>query len=904
MNNKMNTDSLHVLLIESQPRFADTVQKILTTNSDRLFAVEWLDALQPGIERLHQGEIDVTLLDLSLVDSQGLETVASIRAQLPDMPIVVAGDLDDETIAVDVIRQGAQDYLCKEKTEPAFLIRTLQCAIARKQADRRFKKQPQAALLHHTERLKISQEINRAILTAQSPEETATIALGHLRHLISFHRASITLFDFEADQTTVLAADNIDDDNRLRPGKCMPLDAPQITTMRQGQHYVVHDLLTVPVLSDIDELLLAEGVRSTAHIPLISQNKLIGSLNLGDITANTFSEERLKVAREVADQIAIAVQQAQLLMTSQRRAQESEIMASISKTLNETLDLNRVLQLIADSARQIIPQAKGTVIHLLDEDSQVLQPVTVTETGRLYVDQSGMGMGIGKGVAGTVVKEGNLINVGDTLNDPRYLRSHQASHRSLLVVPIQSQMDIVGTITVQSSIPHAFSSADERALSTLGTQAALALQNARLFDAERQARYVAETLQAANQALTQSLDLDNVLGTLLEYIAHLVPYDSAHVMLVEENDTVTIRASRVQGYGASDMNRVRSMVFSKKHATLHPIFSDRQSVLIPDTREFPGWILQEESEYVRSWLGVPLLIGNEVIGLYAMNMAEVGFFTPTHQRMAEMLAAQAAIAVQNALLYQAEREQLRRLQESQTQLIQAEKMGALGQLVASIAHEVNNPIQAMTGCLTLTTEALDSGQSREKVDLYLGIIKSELDRVASIVRNLRDFYQPGQDEMHPVDIYDILESMLMLTGKQLQQSDILVQRQWAKSLPNVLANSSYLKQVFLNLILNAIDAMPDGGTLYIKTGMDEVLLRNDTVLSPAVYVEISDTGMGMPPEITSRLFEPFFSTKDHGSGLGLSVSYGIIEAHRGEITVSSQVGVGTTFTILLPATLS
>jgi two-component system, NtrC family, sensor kinase len=151
------------------------------------------------------------------------------------------------------------------------------------------------------------------------------------------------------------------------------------------------------------------------------------------------------------------------------------------------------------------------------------------------------------------------------------------------------------------------------------------------------------------------------------------------------------------------------------------------------------------------------------------------------------------------------------------------------------------------------------------------------------------------------DVQVVLDGVLELAGKQLQHSHIAVEREWATGLPLIQANVDHLKQVFLNLVLNAIDAMSaqGKGTLRLRTGLDQMQSRDNRPL-PAVRIEIGDTGPGIPPESLSRVFEPFMTTKAEGTGLGLSISYGIIEAHGGQITATSQVGVGTTFTILLP----
>jgi two-component system NtrC family sensor kinase len=172
---------------------------------------------------------------------------------------------------------------------------------------------------------------------------------------------------------------------------------------------------------------------------------------------------------------------------------------------------------------------------------------------------------------------------------------------------------------------------------------------------------------------------------------------------------------------------------------------------------------------------------------------------------------------------------------------------------------------------------------------------------ASQSDSLDDFYRSGPTELQPVDLHAILDSVLQLANKKLQHARIKVERDLAEILPPIQANSDHLKQVFLNLTLNAVDAMQEqGGTLRVCTALDQTQ-RQFGSPQPLVRIEFSDTGTGMSPEALSRLFEPLFSTKGHeGSGLGLFTSYHIIEAHQGQITATSQEGAGTTLTILLP----
>lgn len=283
------------------------------------------------------------------------------------------------------------------------------------------------------------------------------------------------------------------------------------------------------------------------------------------------------------------------------------------------------------------------------------------------------------------------------------------------------------------------------------------------------------------------------------------------------------------------------------------------------------------------------------------------------QRVEERTAELKQIAQENARLYQTQREQYRRLQQSQDQLVQVEKMAALGRLVGSIAHEINNPLQSVQGFLSLLAEELNGRRRREKIVSYLQIAVSEMERISDIVRRMRDFYRPVQSEpaeafedfyriIHTEwhDLHITLESVLQLANKKLQNHNITVQKQLSPDLPKIQVNPDHLKQVLLNLTLNAIDAMKEGGgSLTIQTEPDQARLWGADP-QPVVRLEFSDTGRGMSAAVQERLFEPLFTTKEYGTGFGLFTTYKIIEAHHGQISVTSTEGKGSTFTILLP----
>jgi PAS domain S-box-containing protein len=234
--------------------------------------------------------------------------------------------------------------------------------------------------------------------------------------------------------------------------------------------------------------------------------------------------------------------------------------------------------------------------------------------------------------------------------------------------------------------------------------------------------------------------------------------------------------------------------------------------------------------------------------------------------------------------------------ELEKQLFESEKLAATGRLAASIAHEINNPLEAIKNSLyLLSTKFKGSDDDRR----FLEIANRETDRVSGIIQQMLGFYRPSVS-LAPVSVNLILEDILSLMEKQLQKRRINVRRELASNLPMVMGHGDQLKQVFLNMVLNNQDAMPRGGTLSIRTSVgEEENAAGDT--SRMVTIEFSDTGTGIAPEVMPHIFEPFFTTKaEKGTGLGLWVSFGIIESHNGHISVKSAPGEGVTFTISLP----
>jgi len=253
-----------------------------------------------------------------------------------------------------------------------------------------------------------------------------------------------------------------------------------------------------------------------------------------------------------------------------------------------------------------------------------------------------------------------------------------------------------------------------------------------------------------------------------------------------------------------------------------------------------------------------------------------------------LLAEAAAAEAERAKAAELEKA-YRELQQLQDQLIQAEKMASLGKLAAGVAHEINNPL---TGILTFAHLLLKKTPEDDPQREDLEVIVTEATRCKRIVQGLLDFARQRDPEKSLADINKIIEDSLSLVENQASFQNIEIIKELDSDLPKIMVDVNQIQQVFMNIILNAAEAMPDGGYLTIST----------QVVDRSIEIKFIDTGCGIPQENIGRLFDPFFTTKEpgKGTGLGLAVSHGIVTRHQGRIEVESQVGKGTTFTVKLP----
>jgi two-component system NtrC family sensor kinase len=421
------------------------------------------------------------------------------------------------------------------------------------------------------------------------------------------------------------------------------------------------------------------------------------------------------------------------------------------------------------------------------------------------------------------------------------------------------------------------------------------------------------TLLAVSAALLVTHDIEAIMGLIVQRAVQLFPGANGALLFLAEEETGALKL-RAASSGAPGDLLVQPGYGPAGRAFLSP----RAMLLVGPEFELA---LEELDAAQIDWLErllqpwppvgallAPLRIETQRIGalvLYGSTHAHM--FIPRDLPFVQALADLAAVAIaettqrERARLLQRNLTQSQslhaetqaRLDTAQAQLLQSAKLAAVGELAASVAHEINNPLYAARNSLYLVEHDLPPGAPQRQ---FLEIAQGELGRIARIITRMRDFYRPTRAELEPTAINDVLMATVDLVQTHLRHGQVAVAINLADDLPEMTAHTDQIRQVFLNLMLNACDAMPNGGTLRITS---HARIAGDD--RPAeIIVQIADTGVGIAPEHRTHLFEPFYTTKAQGTGLGLAISAHIITQHSGQIEVASELGVGTTFTVRLP----
>jgi signal transduction histidine kinase len=293
----------------------------------------------------------------------------------------------------------------------------------------------------------------------------------------------------------------------------------------------------------------------------------------------------------------------------------------------------------------------------------------------------------------------------------------------------------------------------------------------------------------------------------------------------------------------------------------------------------------------KSEMAVPILAGDQLLGVLDVQQAQTTNFTPRDLQLVGIVADQLAASLQKAELYETLQISLKQEKAVRNQLIQNERLAVMGRLLASVSHELNNPLQAIQNALFLLKE--EKGMSAQGYN-DLEIVIAESERMASLIERLRDTYRPPQaEDLQPTHLNSIIADVYALTATHLRKNNVTFEFQPDEELPVIMALSDQIRQVALNLLMNGVEAMQNGGKLTVRTQY-----LNET---NEIMMSVCDTGMGISPAILPYIFDPFVTNKKRGTGIGLTISHDIVLKHRGRLIAENNVITsGATFKVWLP----
>ena len=659
--------------------------------------------------------------------------------------------------------------------------------------------------------------------------------------------------------------------------------------LQAGHVIFVEDKLNSPYVD------LQVAKQTPAHsllgIPLIVGEHKLGAALIAFNTPHHFSAEEIKQAQQTGNQIALVLWDAQQDAELQQRLRESTELSKIAQALSETerVGLGTVLQLIVNSAKELIPATEQAVIHLLDEEQQILTAEAVIGYDQNATSWKTIKIRLNEGVAGQVIVNGTTINIADVENDERYVTyGEPPKYRSLMVAPVQINGKRLGTISVQSNLFSAFKEAESELLSALGAQAAIAIENAHLLENTQLALKESNALYSINQKLVASLDSQQLLQDVVELLQQNFSYHHVQVYVVESGTgELTLRA----GSG-----EIGEKLKEKKHrlrageGIVGYTAETKTSFFTNDVDQVHFFVRNPLLPNTKSELAMPVKIGGHILGVLDIQQIPPRTFGQRDIQLVSAAADQLALALQKANLYADLQTSLQTEKAMRDQLVQNERLATMGRLLASVSHELNNPLQAIQNALFLLREEKGiSQQGKQDLDIVL----SESERMAALIAHLRATYRPARvEDFQPMQVNDLIEDVYALIATHLRHNEISFEFYPDPSLPVISGLVDQIRQVLLNLLMNAVEAMTTGGRLTVST---QYLTESQEIL-----LKISDTGTGINPSIIQSIFDAFVTDKETGTGLGLTISHDIVTKHGGRIQAANNLERGATFNVWLP----
>ncbi|HET7626316.1 MAG TPA: GAF domain-containing protein [Verrucomicrobiae bacterium] len=561
------------------------------------------------------------------------------------------------------------------------------------------------------------------------------------------------------------------------------------------------------------------------------------------------------------------------------RYERLKLLHHVANVIHSTLEPQDALQLIASEAVRVMRASSGSVV-LINPTTGFLE---IQATQGLPENAAALKLRVGEGITGWVARTGKAARVGEVFRDPRYIGLRE-NIQSELAVPLEVNGEIRGVLNVDSERKNAFSAEDQDLLEALAEQAAKVIQNTWLFEQLRLKARLFESLANVSRVLNSTLNLDDALSVIAREACVLMNGKMCSLMMLDEQrQWLDLRASF--GAGSDYLGKPRVAV---DDSLLGVVVRRKKPLQVLNVQTSGRY---QNSEVARreglvSLASVPLLFAGEAIGTLSVYTGKLYQFSDEEIRILSALSELSAIAIQKARLYE-------RVVDVEEQLRQNEKFSALGLLAAEVAHEIRNPLTVMKMLYHSLDLKFPETDPRAKDSKMIG---EKINQLNKIVERVLDLARTSEPNLAAVNLNQLIDELGLLVRHKLKNQNVRWITRLETDLPAVFGDATQLEQVFLNLILNAVEAMPDGGKLTIRSRLK--IFSDGRRMA---FLEIKDTGNGMTEEQQRRAFSSLLQTsKRTGTGLGLAIVKQIVETHHGKITLRSRRGKGTQLSIELP----
>lgn len=794
-------------------------------------------------------------------------------------------------------RSGSRRYSVEELRFVSSLTSQISVAVERAQA--------MNALERRVRELDVLSQVSQAANFTVAFDDLLELISTQVGRLVDAPYFTITLRDERTDE--LWHAFFLEDDERYREreGRRWPMGRDlfsDVVRSRQGMR--VDDYSRALAERGIEirgERAVGEidpRVRAWMAVPLAVGAQVFGVMTAGTAQAGrVFTDDQYKIFSDIAALAATSLDKARLFAETNARARQLAALNDISRQLVASgVNLEALLELITERATELVDGEAGALL-LTAEDSPDLEFRVVTGGGRQRL--VGLRVPMGRGLVGQVAASGAAAFVNDIGRDTRYLLDlgdDDFQPRAILAAPLIAQGRVIGALEVLNKRGGPFTQDDADLLTTLTGQAAVAIENARLFrmtDLQLSQRLSElETLERIDVELNRSLDLRKVARITVDWAMENSSATAGALGLVI-GDPPRLEIVYSEGYEPEDAPEgAEGRLWPLDRGILARVLRTRQPDLVPDVSIDPEYVPILRGG--KSQITLPMLSGNVVIALLILETNREPRLRIADMPFLQRLAEHASIAIANAQLYA----ELERANQSKSEF------------VSFVAHELKNPLTSIKGYSEFLLGGQVGGLSEMQKN-FVTTIRSNAERMNTLVSDLNDVTKLQTNNMRmnfaPVDFQDVVEETIRPLQKLIGDKEQSLVINAPDDLPAVYADSNRLIQVLTNLISNANKYSPVGASITISAFVDRGLRdAKGNTLEPMLHVQVKDSGIGMSTEDLARLFTPYFRSENPlareqpGTGLGLTITRGIIEQHGGHIWVESVLERGTTFHFTVP----